>query len=269
MPQERIAAIFIALLAAIQVVALVLLLFSPAPTAQSETDRAVAGSSASANWPATWTPAPTPTPTAPVASDAPPTPTALPQACHVATPASLGKMRYALDCELTALWYLLQTQPAYRDAVSQQALYDALIYHDNPDKGFRGDLRGPRPGNSDRNYGLHARALADLGQRVGVPLVVIRSVDDMQRHLCRGDPVVVWMRTTAGRRAPLLVRRYQENDGTAYYTVSYEHAVLVTGYDAENVWYRDPLDGAQRALSWRQFEQEIQLFDKQMVAVAP
>ena len=216
-------------------------------------------------WPATWTPPPTPTKTVqntPLLYLTPPA-----ESCYVETAADMGNMRYALDCELTALWYLLQTHPRYQDRVARDALYSSIVYHENPNKGFRGDMRGPRPGNSDLNYGMHARALADAGQRIGVPMQVIRSVYEMKQHLCRGEPVIAWMRSAQGRGRHLLVQSYQDAEGAPYYTVAYEHAVLVTGYDGEKIWYRDPSNGRLFTMGWRLFENEILLFDKQMTAI--
>jgi uncharacterized protein YvpB len=239
------------------------------PLAQGGRDGVVAGSpptAATATWPVTWTPAPSPTPMLPAQTPTRPAFANLPAACHVETPSNLGRMRYPLDCEVTALWYLVQTHPHYRGLVNRDALYNALVHHENPDKGFRGDMRAARPGNSDSNYGLHARALVEVGQRAGIPLQVIRSVRDVKQRLCQGEPAIAWMRSAGGRQNPLLVRSYRDGDGVPYYTIAYEHAVLVTGYDPETVTYRDPSNGQLYAMTWQQFEQEIRLFGKQMVA---
>lgn len=275
MPQERATARFILLLWILEA-SLLLLVNGRILLSQKKTDQFLARSLpattpseiALLTWPATWTPIPTSTPTDPAPVVSQPRPISLPEACYVTSPTNLGQMLYPLDCEITALWYLVQTQPRYRSLVDREALYNALVYHENPDRGFRGDMHGPRPGDSDRNYGLHARALVEVGQHAGIPLEVIRSIQDMKDRLCRGEPVIAWMRSTQGRQAPVLVRGYQDSNGMAYYTVAYEHAVLVMGYDEATVSYLEPADGQAHTITWRQFEQEIRLFGKQMVAVS-
>lgn len=252
----------------IEVGALILLAKGMIPPAPDGMKQAIVQSTATTPWPATWTPAPTSTPATPIQPIIQPIASNPPEACYVETPTNLGKMLYSLDCEVTALWYLVQSHPRYRGLVERNALYNTVIYHDNPNKGFRGNMNGTRPGNSDRNYGLHAHALVEIGRRAGIPMEVIRSIHELRQRLCQGEPVIAWVRSTPGRQAPVLVRSYQDSNGTSYYTVAYEHAVLVTGYDQEMVRYRNPSDGRPHAMSWQQFEQEIRLFGKQMVVAA-
>jgi uncharacterized protein YvpB len=272
-PRER-AAIGLVLACALGIGATVFLASGTGLLASSKKNQEIAQSPptatlpavATATWPATWTPAPTFMPTRKATKTSQSAFTDPPEACYVEMPVNPGKMRYSLDCEVTALWYLVQSYPSYRGLVERDALYNAVVYDENPDKGFRGDMHGPRPGNSDWNYGLHARALIDVGRRAGIPLEIIRSVHELKGRLCQGTPVIAWMRSSQGRQAPVLVRSYQDGNGVPYYTVAYEHAVLVTGYDRETVRYHDPGNSKPHTMTWQQFEQEIRLFGKQMAA---
>lgn len=123
--------------------------------------------------------------------------------------------------------------------------FDDVRRWGDPEVGFVGSVYGAGIG-----YGIYHRPLASLLDRVmpgrAVDLTGSRF-DDLLRHVAAGTPVVVWDTTT-----------FAPTDDWVTWTAptrrvratSYEHAVLLVGYDSRYVYVNNPLTGiaAQRIL---------------------
>jgi len=160
---------------------------------------------------------------------------ALPPEARLAVPRQ--RQSHRLSCEASAASMVAQY---WGMSLSEADVLQALPLNDNPHLGFRGNVDGPTGGLEDygvyaeplmavlNDYGLQARPVAD-------GLVGIRAA------LARSNPVVAWVTYDCLPGSPTVVNIA----GEAVILVPYQHAVVVTGYNAEGVWANDPWDGEE------------------------
>jgi len=122
--------------------------------------------------------------------------------------------------------------------ISELAFLRGLPVSSDPDTGFVGDVRaawGQVPPNA---YGVHAGPVARLLQDYGLPAFYHlytpwRSVLD---EIAAGRPVIVWVtgHVQAGQG-----QRYDAPDGHRTVVASFEHTVILVGYDRDSVIFED------------------------------
>ncbi|MDI3339458.1 MAG: LysM peptidoglycan-binding domain-containing protein [Sphaerobacter sp.] len=150
--------------------------------------------------------------------------------------------------------------------ISEWVFIENLPSHPNPHYGFRGSMTGAFGGT--RDYGVYAEPLAEILQRygfVGEVFYAQGNADLLKQQIDQGRPVVVWITNMASVQQ----RTYAWYDGERFALVPQEHAVVVYGYDAEQVYIVDPGDGAYRSLSWDDFLRSWGYFDGMSLAVYP
>jgi uncharacterized protein YvpB len=122
---------------------------------------------------------------------------------------------------------------------------------DNPDKGFVGSGRGRWGQIPPRPYGVHAEPVAALLETYGLDAQAVRGfpVDALRSEIASGRPVIVWV---VGHVKPGSPIYYNASDGHRTVVASFEHTVIVIGYDDYGVTV---LDGAQVYVRrWIDFE---------------
>lgn len=153
-------------------------------------------------------------------------------------------------CEVSSLAMLLQYDGFEVDKMDliNQMKYDPteletdengdIISWGNPNTGFVGDITG-----KEKGYGIYHTALIGLLQDY-IPSGIDLTNDDfgvLERQVSDGIPVVVW--TTVNYSVPDSWVEWETPLGPFQGTFL-EHAVLLVGYDEDNVYINDPLSGA-------------------------
>ena len=195
------------------------------------------------------TPTNTPTPTAtsthtPTPTNTPlPTNTPRPTATQIpATPTSsdglpveytvygvVGYMQsHSLSCEARSAsdWAAF-----YGQSVSESTIQADLPSSDDPETGFVGSadgLEGQLPPNS---YGVHAEPVAAVLRNHGLSASAMKGMSDFQlrQQIANGNPVIVWVIGNVWDGWPI---SYTSSSGNTTTVASYEHTVIVIGYDA-------------------------------------
>ncbi|TRZ37232.1 hypothetical protein CEQ21_17385 [Niallia circulans] len=156
-------------------------------------------------------------------------------------------------CEVTALAMLLQYAGVNVDKMTlaeevtkNTTAYEVVngtIYYGNPNDGFVGDmysLEGP-------GLGVYHKPIAELAKKY-LPGAIVdftgSDFDTVKEQLSDGRPV--WVITTSKFKelSDDNFRTWVTPSGTIDVTYS-EHAVLITGYDKDYVYFNDPLTGEQ------------------------
>lgn len=110
-----------------------------------------------------------------------------------------------------------------------------IIEWGDPDEGFVGDITGDEPGYSvdpEPLLGLINQYLPNKAMDLtGV------SYDEIEKTLSNKIPIVVWV--TCDFKNPSKNTQWNSDGETVNATFS-QHAVLLTGYDADNIYYNDP-----------------------------
>lgn len=110
----------------------------------------------------------------------------------------------------------------------------------NPHVGFVGDITGKTPG-----YSIYPEALTPLIEEYmpGKSLNLTgANYEDIERALVDNRPVLAWV--TSDFKTPTRPAQWIINGETISVYFS-QHAVLVTGYDENNVYYNDPLSNTK------------------------
>ena len=113
----------------------------------------------------------------------------------------------------------------------------ALPLSDNPDLGYCGDVYTDAWGQiPPYAYGVHARPVADLLIKYGLPAKAIRgwSLEQVKQKLAENMPILVWVIGNMEYSQPVV---YTDKQGLDVLVAPYEHAVILTGYDRTTVRY--------------------------------
>lgn len=175
----------------------------------------------------------------------------------------IHKQALSLSCESSAV----SLATAYwGNPVSEWVFIENLPYHPNPHHGFRGNMTGPFGGTTD--YGVYAKPFVELLARYGYTgemFYAAGNADLLKAQIDQGRPVVVWMTNMASVQE----RTYEWYDGERFVLVPQQHAVVVYGYDQDQVYIADVGDGAYRSFSWADFMRSWGYFDGMSLAVYP
>lgn len=184
----------------------------------------------------------------------------LPRGCEVTSLAMLLHF-HGVDVSKTELADKIKKDPTpYRQTADG-------IYFGNPHNGFVGEMTTlDEPG-----YGVYHGPVADLaeeylGNRVrdlsGSPFSFII------RQLNAARPVWVITNTTYRKLPENKFQTWNTPDGPVEITRK-EHAVLLTGYDMEAVYFNDPLTGKEKKAPKAAFEAAWVQMGKQAITVVP
>jgi uncharacterized protein YvpB len=152
-------------------------------------------------------------------------------------------------CEITTLTMLLQFYGIKKDKMQlvPEMKYDTtpmktdangnIIYWGNPNSGFVGNITGQSKG-----FGIYHTALFELLRKyIPTAIDLTRTgFDVLERKVASGIPVEVW--TTVDYLEPMAWVEWDSPLGPIRTTFA-EHAVLLVGYDKDNVFVNDPLSG--------------------------
>lgn len=150
-------------------------------------------------------------------------------------------------CEATALTMLLQyygvdgskcdvadRMPKVKLPVKKNG--DYVGFH--PDEGFIGDPY------SKYSYGVFAKPLEDVINTY-LPNRALnltgKSFDEILEYVKNGQPVVIWV--TINMKNVVYKNSWKLQDNTIFKWTGNEHAVILVGYDKDNIYVNDPYTG--------------------------
>lgn len=186
--------------------------------------------------------------------------TPLPDQVRLQVPAQ--RQSHNLSCESSAASMAAQYQGM---PLGEEDVLAALPRHPNPHLGFRGNVDGPPGGLED--YGVYAGPVLDVLKGWGLDArpVVGDGLAGIKAALARGNPVIAWITYNCQPGNPTTVMV----EGQAIALVSYQHAVVLTGYDGGGVWANDPWDGLEDYYANADLERAMSYFGDMAIEVGP
>ena len=167
---------------------------------------------------------------------------------------------YPTGCEIASLYMLLSyygvntSMEELANAIPKEPLpyvSGGVEYGGNPDRGFVGDP------TDVHSFGVFQAPIAQTanGFRKGAEAKEGASMGDIYRCLDKGNPVIAWISS----RDDGTIEHYRNawidcDTGERILWPSYEHAVLVCGYDEGIIWACDPLEGKLVSINASTFE---------------
>ena len=132
-------------------------------------------------------------------------------------------------------------------SASEDDFISQLPRSDNPDRGFVGQVNDVWGSLPPRSYGVHAEPVAALlrgyglaGSRRGATL----RGTTLRAEIAAGRPVIVWV---IGQMWPGTPRSYTDEEGHDTIVASFEHTMILTGYDESYVYVVDAFSGLNLA----------------------
>ena len=150
--------------------------------------------------------------------------------------------------------------------VSEWVFIENMPYHQNPHRGYRGDMDGKSGGT--KHYGVYPKPLSAILSNygfVGEEFYTMGDPAELKERIDRGQPVMVWMTEGATQQN----RFFEWYQGERFTLVPHQHVVVVYGYDDENIYVSDPGTGQYAAYSWNAFINSWSQFDGMSMAVYP
>ena len=141
---------------------------------------------------------------------------------------------YPLSCEASAA---VDWAAFFGVNIFEYDFQTALPLSDNPDLGYCGDVYTDAWGQiPPYAYGVHARPVADLLIKYGLPAQAVRgwSLEQVKQKLAENMPILVWVIGNMEYSQPVV---YTDKQGLDVLVAPYEHAVILTGYDRTTVRY--------------------------------
>ncbi len=180
----------------------------------------------------------------------------LPDQARIDVPHIRQKPELARGCEVTALAMMLRYAGVKTDKMTlahqiRKVGYRQGRLHGDPHRGFVGEIYSlAKPG-----YGVYHEPLAELAERYLPTQTVDLSEESFSAVLSRiahGNPVVVITNSTFAPLPEQSFETWQTAEGTVRITWK-EHAVLITGYDQQHIYFNNPLGDKNTAANRKAF----------------
>ena len=196
-------------------------------------------------------------------TDPPPPQDGLP--AQVYLPVTGYAQSYTLDCEARSAADLAGY---FGVSIDSFDFLTNLPLSDDPNQGFVGnywDAQGHVPPDS---YGVYAGPVATLLRSYGLNAWDQYGMgwETLKTELAAGRPVMTWV---IGNTYPGYAVNYTASDGNTTLVASYEHTVLVIGYDSSYVTLLDPTWGSTYQRTIAQFLESWSVLGYMAVSVAP
>ena len=182
----------------------------------------------------------------------------LPEKVHLSV--ARQQQSHNLSCESSAASMAAQYHGL---PLTEAEVLSALPRNDNPDLGFRGNVDGPTGGIQD--YGVYAGPILDILNAQGLRASRVEGgLAGIQAALARGNPVIAWITYNCLPSMPTTV----SIDGADVVLVPNQHAVVVTGYNAQGFWANDPWDGQEDFYPNADLQRAMDYFGDMAIEVA-
>lgn len=125
--------------------------------------------------------------------------------------------------------------------IDEKSFFDGLPIHDNPDKGFVGDVNGSWGQIPPKDYGVHAGPVAQRLREFDLQAKHTRhmTLEELKTEIAAGRPVILWVVGHVSRGTPV---PYTGSDGEETIVAKFEHTVIAIGYTQTKIIV---LDGAK------------------------
>jgi len=129
----------------------------------------------------------------------------------------------------------------FGEIIDENSFHNGLPVHDNPDKGFVGDVNGSWGQVPPKAYGVHGKPVAQRLREYGLKAkhVFDMNLDDLKSEIAAGRPVIIWVVGHVGHGSPV---KYTDSEGDISIVAKFEHTVIVIGYTEDKITV---LDGAK------------------------
>lgn len=179
--------------------------------------------------------------------------------------------KYPTGCESVALYILLKY---YNVDVSIDEIIDALpkgtkpyiengiLYGANPEKEFVGN---PLDSSS---YGCYNGPIAKTANIFKEGAISEEQVplDKLKNIIYSGNPVIVWVNIDMKfKKLSYSGPWYDYETKEEIYWIMGEHAVVVYGYDINNIYISNPYNGRKYAIDIKTFEYNFSSFNRRVV----
>ena len=125
--------------------------------------------------------------------------------------------------------------------INEYTFFNGLPVHDNPDKGFVGDVYGSWGQIPPHPYGVHAKPIAQRLREFDMKAkgVYGMTFQELKAEIASGQPVIAWVVGHVNLGTPV---PYTASGGAQTTVAKFEHTVIVIGYTENKVTV---LDGAK------------------------
>lgn len=201
-----------------------------APTQTQEPSPTLSATPVWTREPASPTPTPTPSPTS-----LPPTP--IPEFYKIEEIKG-HRQSMPLSCEARSA---VDWASYFGVEIDEKSFFNGLPIHDNPDKGFVGDVYGSWGQIPPNDYGVHAGPVAQRLREYGLQAKHVRHMtyEELKAEVAAGRPVILWVVGHVSRGTPV---PYTGSDGEETIVAKFEHTVIAIGYTQTKITV---LDGAK------------------------
>lgn len=164
-------------------------------------------------------------------------------------------------CEVTSLAMLMQYHDIQADKMTlakeikkDETPYQIKgnkIYFGHPNEGFVGNMYSL----NEPGYGVYHKPLAELAEEYAgerAKDLTGGSFYEILAALNRGEPVLVITNVTFKKLPESAFMTWHTDKGAIKITMK-EHAVLVTGYDRDHIYFNDPIDGKAKKAPFDDF----------------
>lgn len=176
-------------------------------------------------------------------------------------------------CEVTSLAMLLSyhgveitKMTLAQEIIKEPGMYslDGTLYYGNPNRGFVGSMDSL----SQFGFGVYEGPIVDLSQKY-MPNKVLNLTDsefsEFFYFLDHGMPIWVIINTTYDELGDNFFQVWNTKDGDVTIT-NKQHAVIVVGYDKDNIYINDPL-GRKKSVPKEAFEKAWIQMGRQAVTI--
>ncbi len=182
------------------------------------------------------------------------TPTALPTFVPSATPTMTTTPALPVEAMIDGIVGHRQSMPLscesrsavdwaafFGKTIDEKSFHNGLPVHDNPDKGFVGDVHGSWGQIPPKDYGVHGKPVAHRLREYGLKAkhVFDMGLDELKSEIATGRPVIIWVVGHVGYASPV---EYTDSEGDISIVAKFEHTVIVIGYTENKITV---LDGAK------------------------
>ena len=156
-------------------------------------------------------------------------------------------------CEVTSLAMLLNYAGMKVDKMeladklkkdqTPRSVISGTVHFGNPNDGFVGNMYNL----NEAGYGVYHRPIAELAENYlpgRIKDLSNSNFEDLKLYLSDGKPIWVVTNTLYQKLSDEQFTTWETPTGQVKIT-NKEHAVLLTGYDQQNIYFNDPLTGAK------------------------
>jgi uncharacterized protein YvpB len=175
--------------------------------------------------------------------------------------AFLYQQQRSLGCEYAAV-HIAATMVGH--PTSEYDIEAVVPLHENPHKGYRGDILGAWGNTTD--YGVYNEPLAAGLAALGIPHEAFYGGrTDLERHLPAGHPTVVWL----GMHGEGNSIDQWDVAGERYQLTTWMHVMTAYGFDEQGVYLSDPGTAVWRVYSWDEFLAMWGVMDGMALSIMP